>query len=213
MAFASRDWLAGSFSAKETIPPGRYSSQVSATLLHVTSAKEDILDAFIEILISEGEQTATLDAVAKRAGVSKGGLLYHFPSKAHLVEGLCARLARLMDEEIDIISAAEEGVAKYYIRSCSVASTPLDHVFMALAQLSPMKYPQISQYLARSNAQYQLVLEQVFDDPDIARAVRLMGDGLYFAAVAMRMNPDIPEVTEKEIQGLFKVVDLLSDEG
>ncbi|WP_374071309.1 hypothetical protein [Corynebacterium belfantii] len=39
------------------------------------SAKEKLLDAFEDILISQGENAATLDAVAQKAGVSKGGLL------------------------------------------------------------------------------------------------------------------------------------------
>jgi len=43
-----------------------------------------------------GARHLTLDAVAREAGVSKGGLLYHFPSKEALlsamVESFCGRL-------------------------------------------------------------------------------------------------------------------------
>lgn len=44
-------------------------------------AREKVLDAFEAILIDDGERAATLEATAKAAGVSKGGLLYHFRSK------------------------------------------------------------------------------------------------------------------------------------
>ena len=54
-------------------------------------ARESVLDAFEAILIDRGERFATMDATAKAAGVSKGGLLYHFGSKQALADGLLAR--------------------------------------------------------------------------------------------------------------------------
>lgn len=47
----------------------------------------------------------SLDAVAERAGVSKGGLLYHFPSKTKLLEALVE--AELRDFDADL--AGREG--------------------------------------------------------------------------------------------------------
>jgi AcrR family transcriptional regulator len=42
-------------------------------------------------VIEVGARHLTLDAVAKQAGVSKGGLLYHFPSKEALVHAMLDR--------------------------------------------------------------------------------------------------------------------------
>ena len=39
----------------------------------------------------DGAQALTLDAVAAEAGVSKGGVLYHFASKRALIDGLIER--------------------------------------------------------------------------------------------------------------------------
>jgi AcrR family transcriptional regulator len=47
-----------------------------------------ILNAASQIIEQAGLQNFTLDAVAQQAGVSKGGLLYHFPSKDALVAGM-----------------------------------------------------------------------------------------------------------------------------
>ena len=52
------------------------------------TVREQLLDAYVAILIDEGERAATVQAVAQRGGVSKGGLLYHFGSKAALEAGL-----------------------------------------------------------------------------------------------------------------------------
>ncbi len=53
-------------------------------------AREKVLDAFEAILVDDGERAATMDATARSAGVSKGGLLYHFASKELLEAGLIA---------------------------------------------------------------------------------------------------------------------------
>lgn len=55
---------------------------------HVTDTRRKILDAAVEIAREAGPGNLALDAVAAKAGVSKGGLLYHFPSKAKLLEGV-----------------------------------------------------------------------------------------------------------------------------
>jgi AcrR family transcriptional regulator len=49
------------------------------------SAREKIVGAALKLIKDVGVPALTLDAVAERAGVSKGGLLYHFPFKEALL--------------------------------------------------------------------------------------------------------------------------------
>ena len=58
-----------------------------------TSLQDTLLDAAETVVARQGFANLTLDAVAAEAGISKGGLLHHFPSKDRLVEGLVARTA------------------------------------------------------------------------------------------------------------------------
>lgn len=53
--------------------------------------REKILTAAADLARNVGPGNIALDAVAAKAGVSKGGLLYHFPSKAKLLEALVER--------------------------------------------------------------------------------------------------------------------------
>ena len=53
-----------------------------------TNAREKILAAAAAVARETGPGSVSLEAVAGRAGVSKGGLLYHFPSKARLMQAL-----------------------------------------------------------------------------------------------------------------------------
>lgn len=53
-----------------------------------SDARERILDAALAVSDRVGAAHLTLDAVAAEAGVSKGGLLYHFASKDLLLKGV-----------------------------------------------------------------------------------------------------------------------------
>jgi AcrR family transcriptional regulator len=145
-------------------------------------ARDSVLGAFEALLIEVGERAATLDAVAKRAGVSKGGLLYHFPSKEALIAALLERMERLAAEDAQAMAQAEEGAAAYFIKSSVWADTPLDRVFVAVTRLVEVAHEETRR---RFSGIQQRWLDLLADDvgPDMAAAVRYMGDGLYFNAM------------------------------
>jgi AcrR family transcriptional regulator len=60
--------------------------------------KDELLNAAEELLADQGVQCLTLSAVAERAGVSKGGLLYHYGTKEALIKGMIERLIADFDE-------------------------------------------------------------------------------------------------------------------
>lgn len=55
------------------------------------SSRESMLDAAEAVVVTQGAVRLTLDAVAKQAQVSKGGVMYHFPSKEALLQALVTR--------------------------------------------------------------------------------------------------------------------------
>lgn len=63
-------------------------------------ARDKILEAAEELARVAGPGNLSLDAVAARAGVSKGGLLYHFPTKARLLEALVEQFLATFDERL-----------------------------------------------------------------------------------------------------------------
>ncbi len=58
-----------------------------------TPLPDRLLDAAEAVVVRQGIANLTLEAVAAEAGMSKGGLLHHFPTKDRLVEGLVKRTA------------------------------------------------------------------------------------------------------------------------
>jgi AcrR family transcriptional regulator len=56
-----------------------------------TLLRQRALNAAEQLVAQSGASSLTLDAVAQTAGMSKGGLLYHFPSKDALLEAMIER--------------------------------------------------------------------------------------------------------------------------
>ncbi len=63
-----------------------------------TNARDTLLDAAESIVLEQGVTRLTLDAVAGKAKVSKGGLLYHFASKEALVQAMIARIIKIAEQ-------------------------------------------------------------------------------------------------------------------
>lgn len=72
-------------------------------------ARTRILDAAERIVRAKGVPALTLEAAAREAGISKGGLLYHFASKEAMLHDLVARLAESIRMDFDAVLAAQSG--------------------------------------------------------------------------------------------------------
>lgn len=76
----------------DNIPSGRYNLPVMKRA-NANELRDALLDAAETVVMRQGIANLTLDAVAAEAGMSKGGLLHHFPTKDRLVEAMVTRTA------------------------------------------------------------------------------------------------------------------------
>src|SRR5919107_399568 len=123
------------------------------------SLRDRVLDA-LQRLVLAGDPTPTLDAVAAAAGVSKGGLLHHFPDRQALAHGLVHRA--LAETDATMATAAERGTAAATWLRLSAADGP-------------------EQAAARALLSVLRVSAGGVDLP--ADVVRLVGDGLFTEAL------------------------------
>lgn len=145
-----------------------------------------MLDAAETVVVRQGIANLTLDAVAAEAGMSKGGLLHHFPSKDRLVEALVTRSAESWRTcYTDAYARTPEGPGR-------MARALLDHClsdaeswtgelkrsssacFAALAQNPSLMQPM--------RAVYAELHQRVADDglaPGVGEAVAAAIDGLW----------------------------------
>src|SRR5690242_1339809 len=59
-----------------------------------------ILEAAERVIVRSGVERATIDEVAREAGVSKGGVLHHFPSKDAIILGLVEMLVSRFEANV-----------------------------------------------------------------------------------------------------------------
>lgn len=146
------------------------------------NSSEHILDTYVDLLIHTGERAATLDAVATAAKVSKGGLLYHFSSKKALLEALAERTLTLAEEDFAAMEQASEGASAYYINSSTPDNSPFDRALIALSRLAQNNNELAQRTLAHVQEGWHSLILAELGDERIARAVLLLGDGMYYNA-------------------------------
>jgi AcrR family transcriptional regulator len=153
----------------------------------VTSTKrEAILAGACRVVRAVGRAGFTLDAVAREAEVSKGGLLYHFPTKEALIAGmidqLCADFDAAIERELagDAVPGPGRWVRAYARLSCDVAAEPLDGLYAALVAAIGTNQELLEPLRAAFDRWQRRAIDDGLD-PSLATLVRLAADGLWFA--------------------------------
>lgn len=139
-----------------------------------------MLDAFEAILIGEGPRAATMDATARAAGVSKGGLLYHFASKEALEAGIVERLGVLVDDDVAAMEASPEGPVAFFLRSSVMQNDPIDRAILATSRLAQGGSQAASEALRDVREKWAAAIRPHAKDDASLDLVMLVSDGLYF---------------------------------
>ncbi len=71
-----------------------------------SNVRAQILAAASELAREKGAAHISIEAIAQRAGLSKGGLLYHFPRKSALMQALVTQHLAEIEAELDDVEAA-----------------------------------------------------------------------------------------------------------
>jgi AcrR family transcriptional regulator len=164
------------------------------------TTRDRILNALQRILVDEGSSGVTLEKVAAEAGVSKGGLLYHFKSKSDLYDGLARRFR--LQEEANIVRARETGVVETFLRVSEVESAESAAGLWAL--LTAMRGKAELSEAAKDDVLFifngwSAVIHEQIEDPVTAEIVRLVGDGLFLSALS-----GVPLPSHEVIEGILQ---------
>ncbi|WP_024801349.1 TetR/AcrR family transcriptional regulator [Nocardia sp. BMG51109] len=158
-----------------------------------TTTRDRILDALETLLLDKGMSQVTLENVAATAGVSKGGLLYHFKNKDALLAGLVRRLGERTDQQLNNAVAQGKSVAEWYLQAPS-PDNDSDALELALyrsmvAAMRTVDAPhderddEVRRALAEVMSTWGAALDDEVDDPVRAEVIRLVGDGVYLRAL------------------------------
>ena len=150
------------------------------------SRRDALLDAAVQVIRRDGASALTLDAVASAAGVSKGGLLYHFPSKDALVLGLVCWALDAFERRIAEALALESGPGAF-ARAWLAASRsePEEETALAAALVAVIaQRPELLDPLRERYAAWGERFAADGVDPVEAAIVRLAVDGWWFARIS-----------------------------
>ncbi len=140
-----------------------------------------LLDAAGRTIRAVGPGALTLDAVAREAGVSKGGLLYHFATKEALVDALVEDWLDRFEEQL-AAGAGEHGWARAYIDVCAAGLPSAEERATDVAMLAAIVGdPARLEPVRRRYAAWQERLVADGGDPVTATILRLAADGLWLA--------------------------------
>lgn len=73
------------------------------------SGKSELLENAAKIIYEEGIQKLTMDYLAKKSGITKGGVLYHFESKGNLLLEMNKMVIEKFEEKMNYYEAKLSG--------------------------------------------------------------------------------------------------------
>ncbi|MEA4838104.1 MAG: TetR/AcrR family transcriptional regulator [Rhodospirillaceae bacterium] len=148
-----------------------------------TITRERLLEIAEAIVRSDGAAALTIDALAKAAGISKGGVQYSFSSKDDLIRALVDRWVRQYDDMLDTdgnLSPAD--FVRKYIQVMRTSQATMNAKMAGLM----IAYIQNPQHLKETRDWYQSIFKRLGGDSAEAEAARvalLAVEGLFLLRI------------------------------
>ena len=154
---------------------GRTSGRTAA------DTRRSILDAAARLVARQGA-AVSVSEIAAAAGVSKGGLLYHFPAKDGLLEELAADLMAKFRAEVERVAGEEAEtpgrLTRAYIRVSFADARDSAGLRDQIALAASLMYEPGPAELARQDADHwRTTLADDGLDPAITRLIIAAADG------------------------------------
>jgi len=154
-----------------------------------------ILSAAMKVVITQGALSMTLEAVAKEAGVSKGGLLYHFPNKDALIEGMIEHMVQSLTDRISKAYEQDDFGTNQgrWLRALTKANFQSEDLNLGAGLTAAVLLnPNLLEANRKAYATRQELIEQDGVDIVLANIIRLVGDGIWFSELLGFAPPPEP---------------------
>lgn len=174
-----------------------------------------IVAAAEELVIRDGVSKLTLEKAASEAGISKGGVLYHFPSRAALVSAMVQRFVESFDDDLERYGAlgGRPGDFTRAYLNATVHPTPrpgdLDVRERRLGGALLAGVASDAELLAPLRERFSLWQKAVEDDgldAAVATLVRLVVDGMWLSDL-FELAPLEGQLREDVAAAAFRLVE------
>lgn len=173
---------------------------------------DSLLMAAVEEFLAKGYDGASVDAIAKRAGVSKGGFYYHFPNKEVLLMEANQKLSEPIMEMVEKAcqnESAIDGLRQYikeYLTYWVCRPRELSFFFLSMSKAleSPFLMEYYREYVKQSTDFFVGMFKKAVESSEadmkdpVAYGISLMGalDGMVAYAI-IHPDEDIEILTER----------------
>jgi AcrR family transcriptional regulator len=161
--------------------------------------RELIITSAAKVVLEQGAARMTLEAVAKEAGVSKGGLLYHFPSKEALIEGMIEHMVQGFTERIRREYEQDDFGTNQgrWLRALTKANFQSENLDLSAGLTAAvLLQPELLEANRKAYETRQALIEQDGVDIVWANIIRLVGDGIWFSELLGFAPPKEPLKTQ-----------------
>lgn len=156
-----------------------------------------LLDAATAVIVEQGLAKLTVDAVAKAAGVTKGGLFHHFASKDDLIQGVLTAMLDTAEQQIQAAMADDPEphgrFTRAYLNGVCGKREIVDNATSRALCVAMLGDPTLSDswrnWVARKVADHAAT-----DDNPSCAMVRLAADGIWLNSLTRPDSP--PEVCD-----------------
>lgn len=156
-----------------------------------------LLDGAVRIALEHGPAGQTMQAVSDAAGVTKGGLFHHFPTKQALIEGIFAILTERLDLDIDDAMARDPSpqgsFTRAYVEAVFPDPTAGSESRAAALYLSALADPDVRRQHAAWMAR-RLERHRATDGAPSLEVVRLAADGAWHAYLLHASGEPLPDL-------------------
>jgi AcrR family transcriptional regulator len=172
--------------------------------------RQEILLAANRIVLEQGVEHLTLQATAQEAGVSKGGLLHHFPTKEALIVGMIQLYLDRFSRDFNACAEADEGDTpgrwtRSYLEVTFSDNERIPRLNSGLLAAVATN-PELLLPVQNSFAEWVKLLGKDGVDPVTATIVRLVADGLWLVELFGLAAPD-KKMKDKVLRQVEEMVD------
>lgn len=178
----------------------------------MSNTRTRIMDAAQRLLTGQGLGAFTLEAAAREAGVSKGGLLYHFASKEALVRAMVARYIELYDQRLQAALDAQPpgpGRRARALLETTLEDSGLHNGYKRALFSVAAAHPEVMDPFRAYADEWLEALAGDGLPPGLAEAVCFAADGIWFSQMLGLM--ELPAAHRRRIteclEGLTRTVD------
>lgn len=171
------------------------------------TSRDHILDAAQRVAEREGAGNLTLDKVACECGLSKGGLLYNFPNKDALLQGMLERLItqhqQIMETEHEAVCNEPNACTRSMLRAMACHQMVDPGVYMSILAASAQR-PELLEPVRKAFAENYERMMNESTDPELSMLFWAAADGILFHSI-LGINPYPEEMKAKLFQRLLQI--------